>query len=221
MSTDAYEVQAASLLFDLLLDVAKRHDAQIIPLLRGQSTTELSPNVLARALQAQGMWFQLLSIAEQNAAMRRRREAEDQHGHPAVRGTFAYVVAQAAEAGVSAQQMRAILASLKVRPVITAHPTEAKRVTVLERHRRIYRALMDLESARWTRRERLDLTQRLRCELELLWLTGELRLEKPTIAQEVAWGLHFFNETLFDAVPALIDKLESALAHAYPGERFE
>ena len=104
---------------------------------------------------------------------------------------------------------------------MTAHPTEAKRVTVLEHHRRIYRGLMDLESPRWTRRERAELIHKLGSEIELLWLTGELRLEKPTIAQEVAWGLHFFNETLFDAVPALLEKLESALKQSYPGERFE
>ena len=90
-----------------------------------------------------------------------------------------------------------------MRPVITAHPTEAKRVTVLEKHRRIYRRLVDLESPRWTPRERQALVAGLRNEIELLWLTGELRLAKPTVPQEVYWGLHFFNETLFEAVPDL------------------
>ena len=95
-----------------------------------------------------------------------------------------------------------------MRPVITAHPTEAKRVTVLEKHRRIYRRLVDLESPRWTPRERQALIDGLRNEIELLWLTGELRLQKPTVPQEVFWGLHFFNETLFEAVPDLLDKVE-------------
>jgi len=222
MSADSYEVEVAGLLFDLLLEVAARHEPQVVPLLQGRAATaDLTPTLLARTLQAQGMWFQLLSIAEQNAAMRRRREAEDQHGYQAMRGTFARVVADAASAAVGAEQLRAILKGLKIRPVITAHPTEAKRVTVLERHRRIYRGLMELESPRWTRRERADLVQRLKYDIELLWLTGELRLEKPTVAQEVAWGLHFFNETLFEAVPALLEKLENAVRHSYPGEPFE
>jgi phosphoenolpyruvate carboxylase len=222
MSADAYEEKVAALLFDLLIKVAARHDPQVVPLLQGAAAAaDIPPNLLARTLQAQGMWFQLVSIAEQNAAMRRRREAEDQHGHEAVRGTFAQVVADAASREIDAAQIRDILRGLKVRPVITAHPTEAKRVSVLERHRRVYRGLMELESPRWTRRERAELIQRLKNEIELLWLTGELRLEKPTVAQEVAWGLHFFNETLFEAVPALLEKLDTALRHSYPGEPFD
>src|SRR5580692_8827431 len=123
MSTDEYEVHTAGLLFDLLSGVAARHDPEILPLLRGESAQiTLTPNLLARALQAQGIWFQLLSIAEQNAAMRRRREAEDQLGYQAIRGTFAQVVSEAALAGVGAKPMRAAVAALRIRPVITAHP---------------------------------------------------------------------------------------------------
>ena len=226
MDTDApdsdYESQVSGLLFELLLEVAARHEPEVVPLLRGEISGEgLTPRLLARTLQAQGIWFQLLSIAEQNAAMRRRREAESRLGYQTVRGTFAQLISDAAAGGIKADRIRGLLAELRIRPVITAHPTEAKRVTVLERHRRIYRGLMDLESPRWTQRERAELIHKLGNEIELLWLTGELRLEKPTVAQEVVWGLHFFNETLFDAVPVLIEKLETALKQSYPGERFE
>ena len=51
-------------------------------------------------------------------------------------------------------------------------------------------------------------------------MTGELRLTKPTVPQEVFWGLHFFNETLFEAVPDLLDKVERVLAQYYPSERW-
>ena len=168
----------------------------------------------------QGIWFQLLSIAEQNAAMRRRRQIEAERGYELLRGTFARVFADAAAAKVPAAEIRTLLEQLRVRPVITAHPTEAKRVTVLEKHRRIYRRLVDLESPRWTPRERQGLIDGLRNEIELLWLTGELRLQKPTVPQEVFWGLHFFNETLFEAVPDLLEKVERVLAQFYPGERW-
>src|SRR5581483_2031877 len=81
-----------------------------------------------------------------------RRQSEVERGYEQVRGTFANVVASAAAAGVPAHEVRAVIANLRVRPVITAHPTEAKRVTVLEKHRRIYRRLVDLEAPRWTPR---------------------------------------------------------------------
>ncbi len=220
--TADYLQQTSDLLFNLFLDVVRVHQPEIERVLRGEAIDpDALPEVLARTIQAQGHWFQLLSVAEQNAAMRQRRQAEVERGYDQLRGTFAQVVTAAAAAGIPAEEMRAIVGSLRVRPVITAHPTEAKRVTVLEKHRRIYRRLVDLESPRWTPRERNALIDGLRTEIELLWLSGELRLEKPTVAQELAWGLYFVTENLFEVVPELQEKLERVLRQAYPGEPFD
>jgi phosphoenolpyruvate carboxylase len=214
-----YANEVVELLSELMLQLVRQRAPDVEPVLRGERAAgELSAELLARTLQVQGIWFQLLSIAEQNAAMRRRRQVEAERGLELLRGSFAQVFADAAAARVPASEIRALLERLRIRPVITAHPTEAKRVTVLEKHRRIYRRLVDLESPRWTPRERQALVDGLRNEIELLWLTGELRLQKPTVPQEVFWGLHFFNETLFEAVPDLIEKLERWLAHYYPDE---
>jgi phosphoenolpyruvate carboxylase len=153
--------------------------------------------------------------------MRRRREVERQRGRAAVAGTFEHVFQLAARQGLSAAQVREALQQLRVRPVITAHPTEARRVTVLERLRRVYLRVYDLESPRWTERERLDLQRAVRDEVELLWLTGELKLDRPTVQQEVDWGLYFFNENLFDVVPALYARIEAAYRQQFPGEAIE
>ena len=212
----------AELLFDLLIEVVERYEPRVAAVLRGDHTTAGMPaELLGRTLQAQGIWFQLLSIAEQNRDMRNRREVERERGHEQVRGTFASVFAAAAAEGMSAAEVRQAMTDLKVRPVITAHPTEAKRVTVLERHRRIYLRLLELESPRWTDRERQELIETLAEEIELLWLTGELKLQKPTVEQEVAWGLYFFNENLFDVAPQLLGKVARAFAKQFPGEEFE
>lgn len=210
------------LLVRLLTEVVARHEPQAARVLRGECTSEgFPPRLLARTLQAQGILFQLLAIAEQNRDMRNRRELEREQGHAAVNGTFAEVFARAAREGVEVERIGELLRSMRIRPVITAHPTEAKRVTVLERHRRIYLRLFELESPRWTPRERDDLIGSLRDEIELLWLTGELKLEKPSVAQEVAWGLYFFNENLFDVVPQLLRKVEQALDQCFPGHGIE
>ena len=212
----------AELLFDLLIEVVERYEPAVAAVLRGDLTTAGMPvELLARTLQAQGIWFQLLSIAEQNRDMRNRREVERERGYDQLRGTFASVFAAAAAEGIGAAEVRRALSDLRVRPVITAHPTEAKRVTVLERHRRIYLRLLELESPRWTERERQEMIEALAEEIDLLWLTGELKLQKPTVEQEVAWGLYFFNENLFDAVPQLLAKVGRAFAKQFPGETFE
>jgi phosphoenolpyruvate carboxylase len=221
-SAAAYANEVVELLSGLLLSLVRERQPEVEAVLRGERpVSEVSPELLARTLQVQGIWFQLLSIAEQNAAMRRRRQVEAERGYDQVRGTFAQVISSAAASKIPASEVRSLLEVLRVRPVITAHPTEAKRVTVLEKHRLIYRRLVDLESPRWTPRERQAQVDGLQNEIELLWNTGELRLAKPTVPQEVFWGLHFFNETLFEAVPDLLDKLERTLTQAYPGEQFQ
>ena len=220
-SAAAYATEVVELLSGLLLQLVRERQPEIEPVLRGErEVTEVTPDALARTLQVQGIWFQLLSIAEQNAAMRRRRQVEAERGHEQVRGTFAQVFHDASVARITAVEVQRMLGSLRIRPVLTAHPTEAKRVTVLEKHRRIYRRLVELESPRWTPRERRGLIAGLRNDIELLWLTGELRLAKPTVPQEVYWGLHFFNETLFESVPDLIDKVERSLEQHYPEVSF-
>lgn len=194
---------------------------KIIPILDGDaSVPENNPQALSQILEAWGIWFQLLSIAEENTGMRRRRQEEKALGAEGVSGTFANVFANAKKAGVSAEQIQALLDNAYICPTITAHPTEAKRITVLEIHRRIYVLLYKLEAPRWTERERLAIEQQLRNEIDLLWLTGELRREKPSVAQEVEWGLHFFEQALFERIPELMSHLEWSLATYYPEEKF-
>lgn len=209
----------SELLRAALLGVIERYEPEAARVLRGEMPHEpMSTRLLARTIQAQAIWFQLLSIAEQNRDMRRRRELERAQGPEQVRGSFAHVFHLAAQAGLDAQHVKRVLCGMRVRPVLTAHPTETKRVTVLERHRRIYLKLFDLESPRWTERERADLVRAIGDEIELLWLTGELKLDKPTVDQEVAWGLYFFDETLFDALPQLHARIEAAFVRQFPGE---
>ncbi len=217
----AYANKIVDLLHGLLLDVIHRRQPEIEPILEGRAPIpKNNRDLLLRTMQAQGIRFQLLNIAEENASMRRRRLLETRRGPQAVEGTFSHVLTQAVRARVPAAEVQSLLDRARVVPTITAHPTEAKRVTVLEAHRRIYLLLVQMESQRWTPREREDFVEQLRSEIDLLWLTGEIRLEKPTVDQEVAWGLHFFNEALYERTPQLSDRLREALRFAYPKHEF-
>ncbi len=170
------------------------------------------------SLQVIGMWFNLLNVAEENIAMRVRRRLEAIGGPDQVKGTFSNILADAAASGISPETLTDALNKFDVSPTITAHPTEAKRVTVLEIHRRIYRKLVELEIQRWTPRERNRLVRELRTEIDLLWMTGELRLARPSLDQEVAWGQHFFRETLFDGTAHVYEQLAAAVHRHYANE---
>ncbi|OBQ89625.1 phosphoenolpyruvate carboxylase [Mesorhizobium sp. AA23] len=208
-----------SLLLRLLLQVASAREPEVAAVLSGRrSLVSLAAEQRIPALQASGVWFQLLTIADELLAMRARRELEQGAGADEVTGSFASVVAQMAANGRSAGEVQATLDELCVGPTMTAHPTEAKRVTVLEIHRRIYRKLTELDQPRWAPRERDLLVADLESEIELLWMTGELRLERPTVEGEIAWGLHFFREVIFEATPQLYGKLQGAFERHYPGE---
>ncbi len=217
----AYAAELTAQLREQWLAVIRRRSPEILPIVTGDGNVPEDDNpTLIAVLEAWGIWFQLLNIVEENTAMRRRRQTETELGLEHVPGTFSNVFAEARATGVGEPRLQSLLDNLYISPTLTAHPTEAKRVTVLEIHRRIYVLLYELESTRWTRREREQLLASLRAEIDLLWLTGELRLEKPTVAQEVAWGLHFFEQTLFERVPETLERMEWALGQHYPGHEF-
>ena len=172
--------------------------------------------LLIKALQSVGVRFQLTAIAEEVAEARKIRLAEAAGGPDAVIGSFHRALGHAAARGVGDDDLTEALTSLRITPTITAHPTEAKRVTVLEIHRRMHLTLVELETERWTAREREDRIDALRNAIALLWMTGELRLERPTLDEEVSWGLHFFNETLVDGTRDVGRDLADALSRHFP-----
>ncbi len=215
--TDAYLDEITMMLRDQLRQVIRVREPRVLAIIDepGNAAT-IPPDLIEPALQVIGIWLQLLNIAEENAAMRNRRQMETRSGPDQVPGSFSHAFSVVAAANVPPEAVQTALDTVDVQPTITAHPTEAKRVTVLEIHRRIYLKLYELESPRWTPRERAGLLKVLRNEIDLLWLTGEIRLEKPTVEQEIHWGLHFFRETLFDRTGTLCDLLEAALQRHYP-----
>ncbi|MCA2012360.1 phosphoenolpyruvate carboxylase [Cereibacter sphaeroides] len=163
---------------------------------------------LAEHLQATTIWFHLQQILDEHLAIRSADQTERAGGVPS--GTFRAAMAAAPDRRAA---MRALLQDgrLSVGPTITAHPTEAKRVTVMEIHRRIYRTLSALQGDTGGSAEVARLTRRLEMEIDLLWTTGELRLERPTLEAEIDWGLQFYRNSLFEAVPRLIERYLDAV----------
>ncbi|MCT4555270.1 MAG: phosphoenolpyruvate carboxylase [Pelagimonas sp.] len=169
-----------------------------------------SKQAAADHLQAATIWFHLQQILEENVAIRTARQAERAGGPTARKNSFAEALHSATDDARSAMRTQISEGRLWVGPTLTAHPTEAKRVSVLDIHRRIYRSLVSLETPRWSPREERQLEQQLEMEIDLLWMTGELRLERPTLNAEIDWGLQFYRTSLMDAVPRVFDSFTSA-----------
>ena len=171
-------------------------------------------------LKAFTTYFQLINLAEikEIARVNRRRAAEvgDTPRPESVRAA----IQQMSEAGVTAAQMQDLLASLSVQLVFTAHPTEAKRRTVQEKIQRLSRYLSGLERPLLSRPEREWLKAQIKAETEILWQTDEVRQRRLSVLDEAGNILFYFDETLFDVTPRLLEDLKAALAEFYPGEAF-
>src|SRR5690606_35944795 len=97
------------------------------------------------------------------------------------------------ERGCTDAEIAEVFANARVEPVLTAHPTEAKRPTVLHIHRSLYLDLVELENQMWTPAEREDIHARIRATLERLWRTGEILLEKPDVSSEFENILYYLR----------------------------
>ncbi|MCB2127568.1 MAG: phosphoenolpyruvate carboxylase [Rhodobacteraceae bacterium] len=206
---DTYAADLRAELLRLWQAVILRRAPQAAALLQTPQSPLPEGEAAIPFLQAINIWFHLNAIVEENAAMRDWRRAEAEAGPATVEGSFAKAVAELSPAPTP-ERFREVAAQLSIGPTLTAHPTEAKRVTVLEIHRRIYRHLVTLETQRWTPREREHILRDIEAEIDLLWMTGELRRERPTLAAEIDWGLQFFRDSVFDAVPQLFERFEAA-----------
>ncbi len=194
---------------DLWRRVIARRAPQALALVEDPAAALPVGDAATACLQAMSIWFQLTRIIDENTAARSRRATETAEGPAAVEGSFARAIADL-DPALTARDFTELTERLSVGPTITAHPTEAKRVTVQEINRRIYRLLVSLETQRWTPRERDDILSDVESEIDLLWMTGELRIERPSLRDEIEWGLQFFRDAVFDAAPQLFDRFIAA-----------
>ena len=108
---------------------------------------------------------------------------------------------------------------LAIAPVLTAHPTEARRRTLLVALRRCHRLVERLDDPRLTPDEDRDIRRRLREEISLLWRTADLRSVAPTPLDEVRTAMTYFDETLFTVAPRLYRAVDGALDPLAAAER--
>jgi phosphoenolpyruvate carboxylase len=172
----------------------------------------------AEVLRAFSLYFQLANLAEQHHRLRRRREYEHEQRVP--RESLAEAFAQLARAGVSKRQLAAAGQRISLELVLTAHPTEATRRTVLGAHVRLDRLLDQLDDPALPRSAREEVERALAEEITGLWQTDEVRSQRPRVVDEIRHGLWFFEQSLLDAAPLLVRDLRRRLPEALSPLRF-
>jgi phosphoenolpyruvate carboxylase len=154
------------------------------------------------------VYFHLANVAEEQQRVRTLRERES--GDRAPRESLADAVARiTAESGRG--HVDELLAGLRVHPVFTAHPTEARRRAVVESLRRISRLLVVLDEERAGEARQAETRRMLREEVDLLWRTAQLRVKGMAPVDEVRTVMTAFDETLFRLVPTLYRALDQVL----------
>jgi phosphoenolpyruvate carboxylase len=154
------------------------------------------------------VYFHLANLAEEHQRIRTLRE-RDSGGEP-VRESLADAVARL-RAGPGPECLDELVAGLRVHPVLTAHPTEARRRAVTEALRRIGALLTRLDDETFGASERAETRRRLKEEIDLLWRTSALRTATMRPLDEVRSAMTAFDETLFLVVPGLYRSLDRAL----------
>ena len=175
---------------------------------------DLDVNSLRVLTKAFSNYFQLINIAEDQQRIRvlRTREAK-----APLHESIESAIADLSAAGVSAAQIRALLDRLRVRLVVTAHPSEAKRKEVLIKLRQIARLMA------WKDEQRQPLPRELHAleatmteEIEELWQTRPTRASRPKVEDEVDFGLYFITSVIMDVTLDVYDDLQAALTRHYP-----
>ncbi len=174
----------------------------------------LSLQQQAAVLRSFSIFFQLTNIAEQHHRLRRRRQYEHEGRVP--RESLADAVARLREAGVGDDELLAAATRLEVRPVLTAHPTEASRRTILQAHQRLATALRRLDDPELPHSTQRRVREQIAEEVTILWQTDEVRSRRPRVVDEIRNGLWFVEASLWQALPRLVRELREAIPGAPP-----
>lgn len=160
--------------------------------------------------QALGICFELLNLAEENSATQYRRKSETKFGVESTRGSWGETLYKWKRDGISQEEIAKKIREVKVVPVLTAHPTEAKRLTVLDIHRELYLLLVKKENPNWSTSEQHGLKQEIISLMERWWRTGEIYLQKPRLEDERNNLMHYFENVFPEAVRLTDERLRDA-----------
>jgi phosphoenolpyruvate carboxylase len=163
------------------------------------------------------VYFDLVNIAEEYQRIKILRERAVKQYPAPVNASIAHAVQLLKEQNVTPAQLSAVLHTLQIEIVLTAHPTEAKRRTILSKLQRISQHLGALTAGPILPNQVDELHQNLISEITGLWLTNRNRTMRPLVTDEVRTGMYFVESVFWRTFPKIYADLQKALDQHYPG----
>ncbi len=177
----------------------------------------LPVDMQSHVIRAFSLYFNLLNIAEEstNLNLRRRQIEKNKHFWS---GSFHETLLDFKQSGMTIADLQILFNGLSYMPVMTAHPTEAKRRTVRGALRNIFLSHKELEGFPVAGYFRQQALERLHNHIQLLWKTDEVRTRSINVSDEINTGLFYFPLSLFEATAQVYRGLQRALNDVYGSE---
>ncbi|NJM15786.1 MAG: phosphoenolpyruvate carboxylase [Bacteroidales bacterium] len=195
--------------------LTENNEAQMAALIPWISDKELdfTPANTEKLLHLYSICFQLLNLAEVNGAVQNRRRKQEKGGLHASSGLWANVLSQLRQLGATQEQIIEQWQQVYVEPVLTAHPTEAKRPVALAMHRQLYLLLVKRENTMYTSFEHEEIKHDVKRLLHKLWFTSEIFIQKPAVESELENIIYYFAKVFPEVLHYLDFKLKQAWQH--------
>ncbi|WP_340113040.1 phosphoenolpyruvate carboxylase [Maribellus mangrovi] len=144
--------------------------------------------------------FQLLNLVETNGAVQNRRATEEESSLESINGLWANSLKLLKDNNISEQQILEMLSEIEVQPVLTAHPTEAKRPVVLKKYRELYLLLVKRENSMYNSYEQEENRNQIKRLINAIWNIDEFYMEKPNVETELENVIHYFTNVFPEIV---------------------
>jgi phosphoenolpyruvate carboxylase len=220
---DTVREQEGSAVFEIVERVrqtAVRFARDGDPAARAELAALLDPlprDTTQTVVRAFSYFLQLANIAEDEHHVRRRR-AHDLAGSPPREGSLVHALDRLAESEVAPEAVAEFFAHALVAPVLTAHPTEVQRQSLIRNHRNLAHLLDQRERQRMTPEEEAENDLALANAILTLWQSRMLRPVRLKVLDEVKNGITYFKETFFNELPRLYIQVAQQLHARYPGQ---
>ena len=174
----------------------------------------LDDDRLKNVIRGFSLYFALANLAEEDL-LRQERAAARESGS-LWEGSFHHTLQQCRDNDLSPEQVAELITQLRFIPVFTAHPTEARRRTTMSILQNLYRLCDRLDHTAENSAARERILKEAADLIDLLWASDEIRTRKTLVYDEINNGLHYFNASLFQAIPQTYRNLREALNRIYP-----